>query len=341
MNKYKFAAIVPAYNPGQAVKSVVSETAEFIDKIYLIDDGSDNKNKEYLRACLSLDKVSLITLPENRGKGHALITGLREALKFSPDYIITIDSDGQHNPQEIIKFIDFLGKENQPLDFLIGSRNNIREMPFRSKFGNLFTAFIFYFFFRNLVVDTQSGFRAFSRAFAEDIVKIIHPGRYETEMKMLIYAANSKCSLHEIPIDTIYIEGNRNSKFRPVKDSARVLSVFSNYVIKFLLDYLVFLCLVYILNIYFIYSHIVSRAISEAYAFAVNRRTNKFNQPPKFKIQITGIIATIFSICSTAALLYVLVELAGISKAAAKPATEIAMAFFGFMALNIFKSQKN
>lgn len=341
MNKYKFAAIVPAYNPGQAVKSVVSETAEFIDKIYLIDDGSDNKNKKFLKDCSSLERVSLITLPENRGKGHALITGLREALKFSPDYIITIDSDGQHNPQEIIKFIDFLEKKAQPLDFLIGSRNKIRKMPFRSKFGNLFTAFIFYFFFKNLVIDTQSGFRTFSRAFAEDMVNKVRPGRYETEMKMLIYAVNSGCWLQEIPIDTIYIEGNRNSKFRPLQDSARVLSVFSSYAIKFLLDYLLFLYLAYISNIYFIYSHIASKAISEAYAFAVNRRINKCKNSSKSKIQIKNIISIIFSICSTAVLLYALVQWGDVPKAAAKPAAEIATAFAGFIALNFLKSQKN
>ncbi len=202
-------------------------------------------------------------------------------------------------------------------------------MPFRSKFGNVFMSFLFYFFFRYLVIDTQSGFRVLSSAFADKAVGKILPGRYETEMKMLVYAVNSRFGLHEIPIDTIYIEGNKNSKFRPVQDSARVLSVLSRHAVRFLLDYFIFLGLVYFLNIYFIYSHILSKAISEGYALIANRHA--YN-PPK-KIILKDIVSIVFLTGVTAALLYVLVALAGVPKAAAKPAAEIATGFAGFITL--------
>lgn len=225
MPPYRFIAVIPAYNPGRIVTSVVSETGELVDEIFLIDDGSDGENKKDLEVCALKDKVTLITLPKNRGKGFVLIAGLKEAIKHSADYVFTIDSDGQHNPGEIEKFKDYLRTSGAAPDLLLGTRTMIKRMPFRSKLGNTFMAFLFNLLFRRRIADTQSGFRAFSRDFAGEIVDLISPGRYETEMRMLIHAVTTRRLVQEIEIDTIYIDGNKNSKFRPLMDSVRVLSV--------------------------------------------------------------------------------------------------------------------
>ncbi len=225
----KFVAVIPAYNPGCIVTSVVAKVREQMDYVILIDDGSDAENKEYLKECAHLDNVCLIISSDNKGKGYALIAGMKEAMKHSPDYILTIDSDGQHDPKEISKFKHFLSGPGQKHDLVVGVRQAVEEMPLRSKIGNVFTAKLFTSLFNRPIVDTQSGFRALSRNFAEDVIANVLPGRYETEMRMLVRAVETNRKIETIKIETIYFENNRNSKFRPLQDSLRVLVPLSKY----------------------------------------------------------------------------------------------------------------
>lgn len=97
----KIAAIIPAYNSGPSVCQVVSQLYREVEFVYLVDDGSDELNKTYYNKCLDFGKVELIILPRNSGKGYTLFYGIEAALKKSPDYILTIDSDGQHQTKEI------------------------------------------------------------------------------------------------------------------------------------------------------------------------------------------------------------------------------------------------
>src|SRR5210317_1746864 len=103
-------AIVPAYNPGPIVIEVINKTLEFVDRIILVDDGSDDQNKQYLGKCAEIadDRLEIITLENNKGKGYALFKGLERCLELGFDYILTIDSDGQHNPDEIPRFKKFV-----------------------------------------------------------------------------------------------------------------------------------------------------------------------------------------------------------------------------------------
>jgi glycosyltransferase involved in cell wall biosynthesis len=339
-DQHKYVCVVPAYNPGNIVMSVVSEVSKNVDFVILVDDGSNADNKRCLEKCACIENVQLLTFPYNKGKGHALIEGLKEALKHRPDYIFTIDSDGQHDPKEIPKFKHFISTSNKLSDLLIGTRQEVEEMPFRSKIGNIFTAKLFNSIFRKSIKDTQSGFRVLSADFAKDVVSNILPGRYETEMRMLVYAAESNRNIGDLKIKTIYFDNNKNSKFRPLLDSLRVLIPLSKYtgmaMSSFLLDYSVFLLLSYLFGVYYLFSHIIARICSGTFNFLANKHLVFKSKATKLSEGFRYLAAMIFSLSITGLLLYCLVDLIGFSKALAKPAAEFTMFLINFVVLNKF-----
>ena len=340
VKNFTFISVIPAYNPGNIVTSIVSEVSKHVDAVILVDDGSDRENKRYLEQCALLKNVHLVTFPSNRGKGHAIIAGLQEALNYHPDYIFTIDSDGQHDPKEIPKFKRLIATAPPSYDLIIGARQAITDMPLRSKIGNVFTARLFSAFFKKSLDDTQSGFRVLSSDFAKDIIASIAPGRFETEMRMLIYAVESNRTIGKVPIETIYFDKNRDTNFRPLQDSLRVLVPFSKYTgvafTSFLLDYSIFMVLSYLLGIYYIFAHILSRTCSGTFNFLANKHIVFKSKSKKLREGIRYISAVLFSLLATSLLLYFFVDLIGFPKAIAKPVAECTMFLVNFMILNKF-----
>lgn len=343
---YRYVCVIPVFNPGSVVARVISQVKNNVDLVIVVDDGSDADNKRYLTECSLMENVHLITLPHNKGKGYALIAGLREAIAHEPDYIFTIDSDGQHDPKEIPRFKQFIAASPQSYDLVIGTREIAEETPLRSKIGNVFTATLFNALFERTIADTQSGFRVLSANFARDVVSEMLPGRYETEMRMLIYAVESGRVIGNMKIETIYLEKNKNSKFRPLQDSLRVLMPLTKYAgvafASFLVDYTVFLLLSYALGIYYLISHAVARICSGTFNFFSNKRLVFKSRGKKLGegLRYTG--AVLFSLSTTAALLYCFVDLLQISRALAKPIAEFTMFLVNFLVLNKFVfSNKN
>ncbi len=338
--KHKFLSVIPAYNPGETVAKVVSDVSKNVDVVILVDDGSDAENRKYLAECALAQNVQLIVFPSNKGKGHALIAGLREALKYDPDFIFTIDSDGQHDPEEIPRFKQFIATSDSLHDLVIGVREVSEKTPLRSKIGNIFTAKLFNALFRQTIVDTQSGFRVLSAEFARDVVANVLPGRYETEMRMLVYAVETRRTIGNIGIQTLYLDKNRNSKFRPLRDSFRVLVPLSKYTgvafTSFLIDYSVFLSLSYLFGIYYLVSHLIARMCSGTFNFFSNRYLVFRSRGKKLREGLRYIGAVLFSMSTTAALLYCFVDLLHISRALAKPAAEFTMFLFNFVVMNKF-----
>jgi glycosyltransferase involved in cell wall biosynthesis len=340
MTQYKFVSIIPAYNPGEIVTEIVSAVSKHVDLVIVVDDGSDADNKRYLAECSLIENVHLITFPGNKGKGYALIAGLREAIKHEPDYIFTIDSDGQHDPKEVPRFKQFITTSDQAYDLVIGTRKIAEETPLRSKIGNIFTAKLFNALFERTIADTQSGLRVLSANFAKDVVSRIQPGRYETEMRMLIHAVETGRVIGNMKIETIYLDQNKNSKFRPLQDSLRVLMPLSKYTgvafASFLVDYAIFLLLSYVLGIYYLISHVIARICSGTFNFFSNKHLVFKSRGKKLGEGLRYISAVLFSLSMTGALLYCFVDLLHIPRALAKPVAEFTMFLINFMVLNKF-----
>jgi glycosyltransferase involved in cell wall biosynthesis len=211
--------VVPCYNAGGRVAPVAAQALEVLEKLIVVDDGCTDGCLDAVRAL----PLRVLSFERNRGKGHALIAGIRAALE-SPETeaVCVFDADGQHDPAEIPRFYRTFVEEEA--DFVIGARVFDRRggVPWRSRFGNTVTVACTAWLVGRRLPDTQCGFRMLSRRFAQDVVASVAGGRYETEMEVVVKAIREGYRVATLPIQTIYEEGNRSSHFRKIGDSMRI-----------------------------------------------------------------------------------------------------------------------
>src|SRR5581483_11954319 len=167
-------------------------------------------------------RVSVLSFARNRGKGVALLAGFRYALAQVPfDVLVTLDGDRQHRAADIPRVVNALRTQHAAL--VVGEREQFAAMPPRSRVGNVLLSRLLRQIYHASPRDTQSGFRAFARGFAKEVVQGIPGGRYETELQMLILALRRQRRVCTVSIPTLYLDGNRSSHFRPLLDSLRVI----------------------------------------------------------------------------------------------------------------------
>jgi glycosyltransferase involved in cell wall biosynthesis len=214
--------VIPCYNIEDLCGAVVREAAAHADRVLAVDDGSTDGTRAALRAAAQEGggRVGLIEFETNRGKGAALLTAFHEALR-DPGcrVVVTLDGDGQHRPADLPRLVAAC---REGADLVIGERLQLGKMPLRSRIGNVLTRGVLRRLHPRCPADTQSGFRAHSRAFAEEILRRIRGTRYELELRVLLLALTQRRRIATVPIPTLYIQGNRSSHFRPLADSIRI-----------------------------------------------------------------------------------------------------------------------
>ncbi|HNR32106.1 MAG TPA: glycosyltransferase family 2 protein [Candidatus Hydrogenedentes bacterium] len=217
--KRALACVVPSYNAGARVRPVVARLCAMLERVIVVDDGSTDGAAQALCDL----PVRLLSFPENRGKGHALLAGFAEALREPwVEAVFVLDADGQHDPEELPGLYEVCIERQA--DLVIGARTfDKKGVPWRSRVGNQVSAAILRRVLGTDLTDTQSGYRVLSRRFAEDVVRSVPGGRYETEMAILLKALGEGRRVMSIPIRTIYESGNPSSHFRRIRDSYRVL----------------------------------------------------------------------------------------------------------------------
>ena len=126
--------VVPAYNPGGSIIEVVRKALPHVAQVVIVDDGCDAVEGAYLQQCLTDEKVTLLVHGFNKGKGVALHTGISHCLAGmqEDDFILTMDSDGQHDPEDIPKFKHLLAQEGD-VHFVLGERFEDGEMPIKEQ----------------------------------------------------------------------------------------------------------------------------------------------------------------------------------------------------------------
>ena len=201
MSKLSVYAVIPAYNTEKTIGNVVKRTKKYVDKVIVVDDGSsDNTYEEAKKA--GADYVLRHRI--NRGVGAATKTGTIVALENNAEIIITLDSDLQHDPDDIPRFIKCFKEKN--IDIVIGSRflGDNREMPLIKKIGNAGLNFLARLLFGIKSTDTQCGFRAYDRKALEEIN--FELDSYAICTEILKEAKEHNLKVEEIPIDAIYPE---------------------------------------------------------------------------------------------------------------------------------------
>ena len=187
-------AAIPAYNEGKSIAKIVRKTKNYIDNVIVVDDGSKDRTKE------AAEKAGAVVLRHmiNLGKGATLKTGCDFAVKNGAEFIVALDADAQHNPEDIPRFIDKLKK----FDIVFSYRKSKSKMPVVLRFGNWFISNVAGILYSVKLNDTQCGFRAFS---AEAYKKIRwNASDYSMESEMISRAGKQKLKYIQIPIETIY-----------------------------------------------------------------------------------------------------------------------------------------
>ncbi|MBU2950408.1 DUF2062 domain-containing protein [Tamlana agarivorans] len=210
--------IIPTYNNQKTLQKVIDGVLEHTKSIIIVNDGATDDTSSILKQYPDLQQIHFT---KNKGKGQALRAGFKEALRLGYKYAITIDSDGQHFPEDIPVFIDTLEKAENKNLLLIGARNmSQKSVPKKSSFGNKFSNFWYKLETGIELQDTQSGFRLYPIHQLKDLK--FYTSKFEFEIEIIVKAAWKGTDVKNIPINILYDETERVSHFRPFKDFTRI-----------------------------------------------------------------------------------------------------------------------
>ncbi len=276
--------IIPAYKPQKEIMMpFIKSVKEEFKHVVVVNDGCGQAYDSFFE---EIERQDFIVLKHyvNLGKGRAIKTAFNYVLNNYPNIIgvVTADCDGQHALEDIKKCAQKL-REN-PDKLIVGCRNfNESQVPLKSRYGNKITIFTLSTFVGIKISDSQSGLRAFGKTIMEKFMQVSGE-RYEYETNMLISCKENNFQIAEVPISTIYIEGNTHSHFNPIKDSIVIYKIFIKYILSaissFLLDIALFTIFVNVFPDFsineiitkIVIATIIARIISSIYNFCINSK---------------------------------------------------------------------
>ncbi|MBR5452468.1 MAG: bifunctional glycosyltransferase family 2/GtrA family protein [Clostridia bacterium] len=232
MNGNPISVIIPAYKPDEKLISTVEGLVSAgFDDIIIVNDGSDASYDTVFNVIETIPECTLLCHPVNRGKGAALKTAFGYYLDNRPDGkgVVTADADGQHLTHDIAAVAAATAEREE---IIIGARDfSSDNVPKRSKTGNRITSAVFRIFFGMKISDTQTGLRGFPTKYIKPLTEA-KGDRFEYETNMLFMMNSLDIPFSEVPISTVYIDENRSSHFRVVRDSIRIYGRIIKYFIS-------------------------------------------------------------------------------------------------------------
>lgn len=267
------SVIIPSLNPDARLEAVVQGVIEqgFTD-IILVDDGSAPENKKYFP---KLDGVTLLVHEENKGKGAALKTAIDWIVRNRPDSLgaVTCDGDGQHTAKDTKSVAQKMLDSGK---FVLGVRDfSLDNVPSRSRIGNRLSSFALYICSGSYISDTQTGLRAIPATLFSDMLKV-SGDRFEYETNVLLELRSMKAEYEEVKIETVYLDENKSSHFRPFHDTLRILALMLKYIasscISFITDIVAFSILHGVLHCGILLSTVIARVISSVLNFTLNKK---------------------------------------------------------------------
>jgi len=213
---------IPVFNNRDTVRKIAEDCRAILRHVVVIDDGSTDVD---VASLLSGVDVVVLRHETNLGKGQAILTASRVVESRGGLYMITIDADGQHDPQDIEKFIPLM-QEDAPA-IIIGSRDFTTEnVPASSRFGRSFANFWLKVETGRTIDDCQSGFRAYPVTYLNQLH--FKGSRYDFEAEVLAKAAWAGLALRTVPVAVTYPKpAERVSHFKPVLDNMRLTLIHS------------------------------------------------------------------------------------------------------------------
>lgn len=209
----RYCVLLPAFNADETVGKVARRVKELGFDVVVVDDGSTDKTAELS----SKSGAVVISHLRNRGKGQALQTGFEYVRRMNYDGVVTLDSDGQHDPDEITHLLR--AGEVQHAAIVVGNRMpDAAHMPPLRWRTNRFMSSVVSWVARQSIPDSQCGFRMIRKEVLDSVP--IRTKHYEVETELLLKAAAKKWKIVSVPVRAIY-DKNQRSHIRPVIDGVR------------------------------------------------------------------------------------------------------------------------
>ncbi|UCD13705.1 MAG: glycosyltransferase family 2 protein, partial [Thermoplasmatales archaeon] len=176
-------AVIPCYNEETTIGSIVLKAKSYVNEVLVVDDGSSDDTAKIAKDAGAV----VIAHKKNKGKSSGIKTGFKYALTKAFDYVVTIDGDGQHNPDDIPIVLGNL--QNNGHDISIGIRFGAStEMPGWRKIGKRILDYATSFGNGGHVTDSQCGFRAFNKKAVKSLAPRLNGGEFNVESEQLIKA---------------------------------------------------------------------------------------------------------------------------------------------------------
>jgi glycosyltransferase involved in cell wall biosynthesis len=228
------AAVISAYQDEKHIGDIVRRTRERLDYVLVVDDGSTDQTAQRAREA----GAEVIVHNRNRGKGEAIKTGLgywfamanpsrrtASGLDREVTWVSLLDSDGQHLPEEIDRFLAAVTCATRRTLFLGNRMNDVVGMPFIRRFVNQYMSSQISRLCGQDIPDSQCGFRMVDRQLVPELLS--GGNRFEYETEVLIIASRKGYRIESVPITTVYTD--QVSKIRPLRDAVRFLKLMWRY----------------------------------------------------------------------------------------------------------------
>lgn len=342
----KVLIIIPALNPEKEFIVYVKKLIKngFSD-ILIINDGSEEECNNIFETLKKEKHCTVMTHDKNEGKGKAIKDGLKYFLQLKNidefSGVITVDCDGQHLIKDIKNIAQSMN--NNQNELILGVRDFSKDnVPSKSSFGNKLTSKVLKFLYGKKISDTQTGLRGIPTKLVEQLINL--PGnRYEYETNMLIDCILKKIDILEIPIETVYIDNNSNTHFRPVVDSIsiyfRIFNSFLKYsavsIVSFIIDIGLFKVFFNVLegfinNSLILISTILARIISSFINFILNKKFS-FNSNKKLKSTVLKYYALcVIQMIASGILVSLFYNLLGVSEVIIKILVDTILFFINY-----------
>ena len=236
MDLKDISVVLPSLDPDEKLLRVVDGLlGQGFTDIILVNDGSKPENLHWFETAAGHPEVHLLHHEVNRGKGAALKTAFRWFLENRPGAlgVVTVDGDDQHHPEDTRACSEQMLRSGE---VILGCRDfSLDHVPPRSRMGNKITCGVFRVLCGMTLSDTQTGLRAIPTAAVREFCSV-EGDRFEYETNMLLALKERQIPYGEVKIRTVYIEENKSSHFRVVRDSWRIYKLLLGYFFRFLLS---------------------------------------------------------------------------------------------------------
>ena len=270
--------LVPAYEPDERLVTLVADLRDQIPgaRVLVVDDGS---GAGYTGVFERAAGVVVVRHAHNYGKAEALRTGLAAVAERAPRAdVVCVDCDGQHRPGDVRRVAAELIRQRShgaAPGLVLGVRAFDGEVPLRSRVGNRAMTALVHLATGTRIGDTQTGLRGVPAELVPWLLTV--PGeRFAWELTVLLRAGRDGVPIHVVPIETVYLDHNASSHFRPVVDSLRVLALLALFAASSLVAAVLDIVGVLVLSALtgsLVLAVVGARIVSAGVNFTINRRS--------------------------------------------------------------------